>query len=302
MRLIPVAVTLALLTASAALAHPEPDGFHITAQDTYKQSNGGAETHTYAITVHTPDAGAVELVAADVPQGWSVSFSPSTFTATAGGEQEATVTLTTGFAHEHGASPTFTVIAVQGDAGATKALGVHYYHTPQPAGHHNTLFLHGVYEDEPLVQSLGGPGFAYASTRDVDFDANLWGDSDGQQTTWDVAVGYLHIGIDVDLDRNGQIVVPLRNVPAGGTLEGRVIHTSHDGDKTTIATISPASVPAAPYGTATVASEVVGTPDGDYIPAESGARLDIELVFTGAGFPALQTDGGSMQLPLDEFQ
>jgi hypothetical protein len=159
------------------------------------------------------------------------------------------------FAHQHGTVKTFTLemasLDTPGNVGRVQ-LGVRFVQPPQPAGHHDTQYLHafapeGQDEFTTVFTTLFGfdPNQMYFNTLTPDEDANdakvpVGGFTMGGMSavvppvttyTWTVPLNPgLALGLDFDLTRQGLMRTSVNTqLPmTGATLSGRVVHTIPD--------------------------------------------------------------------------
>jgi hypothetical protein len=331
---VPLPIALGPVQAgSARLSSPLP----------VRQSNGEATTFLY--TVEARNVGGAEesyrLAPRGVPPGWNVTLEVDEVTLAAGASETMPVLVGVPFMHEHGTFRMFTLtMQALGDT-ASKAeleLGVRYPKVPQPAGHHDTLYLHGAkWTDDPSVlvwATLFGFNTEYAWMNADEADP---GDTDTPVPAdgtfkpvpavpdtfrWTVPLAPdLAIGLDFDLARSGLFsgaftaTTPL----LGATASGELVHyvdsrydefgTRVAGNRTVLARLA-ASTPQdiAPNGRIEANLPVQAAPEADLVALRPRSALVLELNLTGmrpdtfeARDPPKLLPGATLQLPLREY-
>lgn len=315
-------------------------GITLVASEPYRASNGAATTYVYDLEAANRGDVARSLVleALHLPLGWNVTLPGSAVTLEPGATISFQVAVATTFAHDHGTSQAFHLRLadpLDDSASAMAELGVHYLTVPQPAGHHDTLFLHShpwsetaAYVNPPLG---GTTGLMSMNTLEEDpEDAGIpvigysWLASGVEHYGWSVCLDPgLAMGLDFDLSRLGQIALPVSSERPilGAVLSGRLLRvapgmvtsscfpsTYNDLEVTELATVEatePAQV--GPAGTHTFETTITPLADADRVPYEDGAHLVLELTVVadgvgigGTGGVAI-VPGGWLQLPLDEY-
>ncbi|MCA1819432.1 MAG: hypothetical protein LC620_05190, partial [Halobacteriales archaeon] len=132
---------------SARLSSPMPT----------RQSNG--EATTFLFTVEARNLGShndrYRLSGRNVPAAWKLTLQDDVVAVPADGVISMPVLVTVPFAHVHGSFQSFFLGLASTTDPASHAeleLGVRYPKVPQPAGHHNTLYLHSAkWTDDPTV-------------------------------------------------------------------------------------------------------------------------------------------------------
>lgn len=219
-----------------------------------RASNGEATTFVFQVNATNLDDAKhyFSLAATGVPAGWQVTIASSVVELKA--QQTATlpVLVTTPFGHNHGTFQDFLLEMVSLDDGGSVGrveLGVRYMATPQPAGHHNILYLHTAAVDgDPTFNSVFGTLFGfdpqnlYFNTLTPEEDDNdagtpvggtsrfIWDGPGSVPTgrfTWSIPLSPpLAMGLDFDPLGTGSIRILLNSVlplPAA-VLDGRIIH------------------------------------------------------------------------------
>lgn len=288
-----------------------------------RASNGGAAAYVYEILVGNEGSGPAtyRLDASDVPSAWSMEIPVSAIRLEAGEYRKVPVIVSTPFAHQHGASETATLQLTDIDDSSSRAsLPIHiiYHDVPQPAGHHDTLYLHSkngpatpadearaiaadVYMNALQEDSDDQGAMAYCST------PNLAGTTCG----WDILLGpSLKIGLDFDTARQGILKVPIGSKAAliGATIYGELIVAGRNS--TTLANLGPATISSTdPNGVAMVELELTPTDGSDFVPFDGAGNMILRLAID-VGHPVAYTSvetpylapGGFLELPLNEYR
>jgi hypothetical protein len=228
----------------------------LTAEIPARASNGEANTFVYEVNAtNLGPAQRFSLATKGVPATWQVDLPSDLIELPAESTVTFPVLVSTPFAHQHGSFQNFLVemtgLDHPSDVGRVQ-LGIRYVATPQPAGHHDTLYLHSLAsEGDATFNTLFGtlfgfdPSQLYFNTLRPDEDPNdsklpVGGSAMGftqgvppqQEYTWLVPLSpALALGLDFDLTRTGALnlevdtVLPLQ----GATMSGRIVHTVPDG-------------------------------------------------------------------------
>lgn len=125
-----------------------------------RSSNGENTTFVYQVEAHNlaTSADRFDLVVVDVPAGWTVRLPAANVNLEANETFTFPVLLSTPFQHVHGAYKGFIVeMRSQTDASSIGrvGLGVRYPAIPQPAGHHDKLFLRSISFTDNEVERMG---------------------------------------------------------------------------------------------------------------------------------------------------
>lgn len=195
----------------------------------FRASNGEATTFIYNVSVVNLAAenDSFELSATGVPAGFTLVLPVPFVFVEAGSAAEVPVLLTMPFGHQHGDLASFVLEAQSlSDPGSVGRIemGVRFLAVPQPAGHHDTVYLHSGPGNQgfgPLFQSEQG----YMNTLEVDpndLGVNLyntgWSQSGaGEWSAWWTfpLSPSLEMGLDIDGGKVGHIKVPIgTTVPA----------------------------------------------------------------------------------------
>jgi hypothetical protein len=113
-----------------------------------RYSNGIAGTLAYKILTENQGDTIrfIELAAAETPAEWEITLPPS-FTLEPGQSKEIAVIITPPDKHLHGALETAAIEAIVEGESAIIELNIQYLSIPQPAGHHDTLYVHTADKD-----------------------------------------------------------------------------------------------------------------------------------------------------------
>ncbi len=282
-----------------------------------RSSNGEATTFVYNVEGWNlgEDRSRFRLSAAAVPQGWEVRLPVERIDIDGMARVTFPVLVTTPFAHTHGEFQEMLVeMTGERDAGSVGRikLGIRYTEIPQPAGHHDTLYLHFQREDfvPELEPVFGVQAEAYMNAAESDAADSKVGsrptdsaatEAPGEQRyTWAIWLSPgLDMGLDFDLARTGLLrvsfnatlpvlqarmdgylaYIPGENIEDFGGQGGPV--RSRD-EPVILATLQAAAqdLPAHSQGTAFEAV-VTPLPDADFIAYEAGSALVLVLNLTG---------------------
>ncbi|MEA3202523.1 MAG: hypothetical protein QOI63_189 [Thermoplasmata archaeon] len=305
-----------------------------------RASNGEATTIVYQVeAVNRGGRNETFLLSASgVPAGWTVRLPATRITVPGNDSVTLPVLLSVPFAHQHGAYQHFLVeLQSQADPGSTGRiqLGIRYSNPPQPAGHHNVLWLHA--GQAPTVGNavadafLYGPSGLYMNALDtdpLDGRTDMPGYACDSQLVpplmsycWSIPLRpQLELGLDFDLARKGSLSVPIQTtIPLqGATLRGHLYYydpgDAREGRSAfpVADVVAPAPVDVAPNSKDNfLTAEIVPTADGDFVPYARGAQLSLELelvatgahavYFAGTTAPAIQPGGLLTDLPLNEY-
>lgn len=134
----------------------------LTAARAMEPSNGDTATFAYRVYAINHDSKVQDLLlfSGDMPADWIANFPPRLSVAS-NSSKDFPVILTVPFSHNHSQTVSFPLHAVSsdGEVNATMDLGVHFLEIPQPAGHHNKVWLHTDYP-EPAAVSPESPAVA----------------------------------------------------------------------------------------------------------------------------------------------
>ncbi len=294
----------------------------------FRASNGEATTFVYEVDAANlgEDNASFELTASGAPARVDVVIPVPLLAIPAGQSIRVPVLATIPFGHQHGGIDRFllelTDVADSGSVGRLE-MGIRYLAVPQPAGHHDTLWLHMPPDGAsngavlPFVE-------AFMNTLDADERAGTGnyystGFSGSGTTTWQswtfgLSPG-LEMGLDLDPTRTGEVSITVGSMLplVGATLSGYLYVGTTDffDDDTYLAYFESEAVDIDPNGRHTFDVELQPFDDVDPLPYEAGRNLylDVELEYTGVPPPALGqaedspylASGGYMRLPLNEW-
>jgi hypothetical protein len=119
----------------------------LASENPTRSSNGEATTFVYQVEAISAMAGneTFQLAASGLPAGWEAKLPAQHILVPGNSSVLFPVLLTVPFAHAHGTYQKFLLeLRSQSDPGSVGRiqLGVRFSNPPQPAGHHNTLWLH----------------------------------------------------------------------------------------------------------------------------------------------------------------
>lgn len=307
----------------------------LQSDEPYRASNGEATTFLYTVnatnTGDAPDLFALEAIR--VPNGWIVDL-PLAGVQLDGGESIAVpVLVTTPFAHIHGGTQEFVLeMRSTTDPGAVGRieLGVRYLEIPQPAGHHDVVFLHSIANTQTasfnsVFAALFQPsGSMYFNTLETDESADdvpvtAFAGLGLAEFTWFIPLEpTLRLGMDWDLTRTGetsfeiQSLVPIQDATLDGTF---LLRQAGDGNfffgdsGTPLASFSDSGISWGPGATNGFTLPITPLDAGDYIPYAASNELWLRIDLSGTGIsvfnqntvPALDA-GGWFKLPLLEYE
>lgn len=292
-----------------------------------RSSNGQATTHLFEVTLRNegPAPDIVALNPRDIHDAWNVAV-PSSVRLEPGQSRSVTVAISVPFAHQHSVlrSINLTVESSATPSSATLPLGIYWIDPPQPAGHHDTLYVH----------------YDVASTDDQD---GLWMDTSAEPSTTGlinlfesikpqgtaVAVSSyrvgtplgqgLSIGLDSDLTRQGLLRFELESFVDGAfVFEGRLRFrpNAQEGQaESTVFSIAPLPV-AAKRGALAIEAPIQATAAGDLVPVRRPGQLLLDF-WLNTTLPAagsvpnpspleadfqLKPEASFLRLPLLEYQ
>lgn len=171
-------------------------------------SNGEATTFLFEVVVANlaDHLDTFELSAARTPANWVLTFPQEQVRVEANGQQTVPVLVTVPFSHIHGVFTAFNVTVQSRSDPLTYGdvrLGVRYTAVPQPAGHHDTLYLHSNPQlfvntletsEIPEDEAVGLPGSSSCSY------GSSTGSGRGQLVP---LVPAFDLGLDMDMARTG---------------------------------------------------------------------------------------------------
>lgn len=307
----------------------------------FRASNGGEAALLYPFTVsNLDDTDRTFLVTVrGAPAGWTVE-GPGSLTVAPGAARDAAVLVRTPFGHQHGGKDTVTFVVARedGTAWARAEIGILYLDIPQPAGHHDSLWIQGT---EGPGSSFAGPAgiqdglaFMNADPEIADNATAVGGEAwnplldpfirpDPLASTWKWAACLqpsLVLGLDFDLARTGTLNVIFSGArPGAAALTGQLVLVSDaelaggcsvldvmESEWTVLAELGATPAQETSGG---AAYEATLTPLGaaDYVPYAPGRNLVLVLSLEydtpfvlGVGRPLMEP-GGTLRLPLDEY-
>ncbi len=118
----------------------------LSSEEPFRASNGEATTFVFYVTAtnNGSQEDNVNFEATGFPAKWDITL-PSDMQLGAGASTDVPVIVRTVFAHSHGSTASF-VLSMKSSRDASSVgrieMGVYYPLIPQPAGHHDTLYIH----------------------------------------------------------------------------------------------------------------------------------------------------------------
>jgi hypothetical protein len=304
-----------------------------TSPQPVRVSNGEATTILFQAEVKNaaerPDT--IELANGPLPAGWVVTFPQKTVRLEAGESIDVPILVTIPFSHEHGVLATFDVhFESRSDplSHATLQYGVRYTKVPQPAGHHDTVWLHELdgnffinaqEEEEVPPDEAGGSGFGGGCS----FSS---GGGESGSSEMIMLVPDLDLGIDVDMAGKGLATLNIHSeTPVlGSTSVGGyfVVWYGNDRPSSCLFETPPQAIAMIQRSepltldadeTVTIELEILPLAYGDFLPY--GPDIQMALLFAffhedgGASQPICCFDvsnptlvaGSSFKLPLKEY-
>ena len=305
---------------------PQTGHARLSSDIPFRASNGEATTFLYEVTAHNlgDEADTFGLAAVGVPAGYTAVVAVPALALEAGANATVPVLLTMPFGHQHGDLATFTLeMTSLSDPGSVGRLqmGVRFLAIPQPAGHHDTIYLHRAH-----AGAVATPLFNAAYMNTLEDDPNDSGQnlyssgfsgSAQQRYWWSFALSpTLEMGLDVDPDGAGPIRIPigttapLLQATLSATLYVRYGDPADGGYDIGIAQLERTAPRDLSPNTQTLFDgQLVPMPDVGRIPYEPGRnlRLFVELLGVGAPTANLAEDGAfiapgaSLHVPLREW-
>lgn len=191
------------------------------------------------VTNHDSVARDVLVRTGEIPSQWSVEAARPAIHLESGDQVHVPIVVTIPFAHQHGTLKTFQVTII--DVGSDEELdsqefGIKFYDVPQPARHHNQLYLHAKFDggSESGFENRGGNGLFMSTLRDdergVSTPLRHSYIDNGQLTGvfgWCFPLDpSLQIGLDWQ-DATGLLDLVLNaGAPLSGVLDGRLVVTA----------------------------------------------------------------------------
>lgn len=314
-----------------------PVALHV--ENPFRASNGEATTYRMRVHVenHDPEEQAFRLSAPGLPENWELHVAGERLRVSGEGAAGFSVYLSTPFSHQHGSVTAFDLRVERVDdptVFATREVGVHYHTVAQPAGHHDTLYLHTTqWADLATVLNplFGGTdGMLSMNTWEEDpADAGtpVRGSSqvlaESQRFSWSACMTpELAMGLDFDLAGEGLLDARFAStLPASDAqLEGRLLwlapgdemrfcspYNYRERDAVVLGDLAPAGLELGPGGEGRVESVFTPASEAERIPFTEGSDLVLEL-WVDVPVPATGGAGGIdllpgalLRLPLNEY-
>ena len=298
---------------------------HLASAMPFRASNGEATTFVYHVeaTNNGPDNETFELTASNVPTRVSVVVPVPLLPIPSNTTAIVPILASVPFAHVHGGLDTFLLELTSLDDPESVGrleMGINYLAVPQPAGHHDKIFLHNPSQaaatpgllGSVLPYAIGTMSTVEDETTLPDFHSDsLTFNGLGSRFDWEYHLApALQMGLDVDLERMGlaSLTVGTTAPLMQATLEGSLYVAGQDS--VLVGSLAPqAPVDIGAQGKHTFDVEFVPWKDADEVPLQPGNNLVLRLSLFGAtipGFPGNDAapyiaPGGWMQLPLDEW-
>ncbi len=292
-----------------------------------RSSNGEAGIFLFqVVAVNEGDARETFLLkVADKPEPFQVTITEPRFDLEPGASRSVAVVASIPFQHQHGAFESFNITlqsVADADSHSRVELGIRYHAIPQPAGHHDTLWLHAHDDPDSFSPALGSPGsrvFMNALENDPnDHGVPIRAYSDfanRDSFTWRIELTpSLDIGLDFDLERVGTLEVPISTeLPLVGTQVTAEFYHERPGSEAVERILLAAGAESEATDMQAgerrfVAIDLAPEPSADYVPYAPESQLVLDLRMDLAvpvarnerQTPAIEP-GGSVRLPLNEF-
>ena len=299
----------------------------LTAASPTRASNGEAATFVFPFTATNLGAqgDTFRLSWTGVPQGWAVGVAQPVFPIDAGASVQQNLLVSTPFGHQHGAFEDFRLelrSAADPSSLGQADFGIRYHDVPQPAGHHDTLFLHSqrFSGGDPATAQLQAPEWASMNT--LEEDPQDLGVAVPADTSVKPAPGFawrirldpsLDIGLQFEPGSEGLVRLPLSSgIPQQGAVAAARLLLqlpSESGYEDVVLATAGPSDPLTMQPDQVVQVELPLVAGGTRHPFLLGSDLYLEVTLTTAQpsavtvpeYPRLEP-GGVLRLPLMEFR
>lgn len=306
-----------------------------------RSSNGEQGTFVYYVEADNlaQQQDRFDLSVKGVPAGWDVTLPASTIRIDGNSSQPFPVVVSTPFAHQHGNFEAFVLqMKSHRDPSAVGQLqmGIRFLEVPQPAGHHDKVWIHARSSTGnggiDLLNPLAQPSVAYMNAAEEDGVSQnelqiaptsasfSIAQSEFEWTIW-LEPG-LQLGMNFDLSRTGTLEVeftsdiPYNDVILSGQLvhyEGASVNQFGQvaGKETLLGDLAP-TTPTAINGPTRFETIFTAKPEADFLPYDDDAALALRLhlqsssqgpIFTNQAelVPRLLPTG-ALTLPLFEYR
>jgi hypothetical protein len=298
---------------------------HLASPAPFRASNGEATTFVYQVEATNlgDENETFELTVRDVATRLDVVIPVPLLPIPANSTMVVPILANVPFAHDHGALDTFLLELTSlddPDAVGRLEMGVNYLAVPQPAGHHDTLFLHnppGASATPGLQNGLlpfrtGTMSTAEDETAMPPFHSeSLTFTGVGSRFEWRYALApALQMGLDVDLERSGHVSITIGSTAPvlQATLEGQLYVLGRN--EVLVAAFAPHTpVDIGTQADHTFELDLIPNEDADRVPWEPGSNLVLYLSMEGTTAPTglgsetspYVRGGAFMSLPLNEW-
>jgi hypothetical protein len=287
-------------------------------------SNGEATTFLYELSARNEGdtLERFQLSTENVPETWTVTLPDQVIAVEAGQKLDFPVLVTVPFRHEHGILEQLTLKATSQtnpeNVGAME-LGVRYTDTPQPAGHHNQLYIHSLDQFQAGIMNTNSEIVNEGGNIESRSSCSCGGEYIRRITAR--LSPSLEMGLDFDMDARGAIEIPvffddeLGEVALDGflaVLQPNERLSFFDESPSIVAEIARTATMAGSPDPILFESTITPTAFGDYWPYEQDAQLVMVLDLYLSG-PATEViccfdfsnaeviPGGMLTLPLNEY-
>lgn len=306
--------------------------------DPIRWTNGEATTLSFQSTVTNLGSEDLDVLVdvVGVPGSWELAYSDQ-ITVPAKSALNATFLISIPFTHQHGVTDLFEARFETPDRDhlATSVMGVHWPSVPQPAGHHDRLWLHSIADEvqPPFDAAFSGVHGWFSAKEDLEEDSGdaiepdftlspgAFGAQEGQAHWFLRLEPALRMGLDFRPGDEGtlELATSLPTPVVDPRIEVELLHVrgqqERGGFRTSQTLMTGASEPASGAVSGNVAFQlplhvVEGIDDIAYDPeANLELRISMYATFlTGTGFvnpatvaPSIEPAASSMQWPLNEY-
>jgi hypothetical protein len=253
------------------------------------------------------------------PDGWKVELPKPEVTIPAGSVHDSFVVVSMPFNHQHGIQETVTLTAQPADqleAPGQIEFGIRFLEVPQPAGHHNEVFIHSHPDPSPGPSRaiIGGGTRAYMNTLSADplsSQEPVRAQSNGRplnEIAWRIPLEpSLNLGIDSN-EATTELALTLQSqVPhSGAVLTASVLLETDDGvAELATGTADPVDLPAGGDVDMTIqlTSQALRQPPGPRQQMILQLTLEVtqSTFLTAQEIPVLMP-GAKFSLPLNEYK
>ncbi len=297
---------------------------HLFSPNPYRGSNGGAATYVFEVTASNSgeQSSQYALSLQEAPTGWEISIPLQPFELAPGAHRTFPVVVSTPSAHQHGNTEVITLMLQDLNEPASQALlelAITYHAIPQPAGHHDTLYIHSRPSSEAATRHIlaSNQMTAFMNTLENDeVDSNEPAPAAnpsimGHFYEWEILLDpSLQTGLVFDTARTGELLIALdtTGLPGEITIHGALLAQSME--TTELASIPATKIPLhVSTGPLKLQLDVIPLEASNPYVYSGPTSLILHLIITPNRPASLTTaetptlaPGGIMQLPLKEYR